>query len=150
MKELEKAGTVKNAVIPAMMQSLVGLVPLGVGEKVADQIESIARTDPTSLVGPNADQQRLAQAQIAFATAYLRKTSGASFGASEVSNTIKEFFPMIGEGDKVIKQKTEARERAIEGMKISTTKEGQAYIDRYMGGQPKAAPSNSSQWKVVR
>ena len=138
MRELEKAGTVKNAVIPAMMQSLVGLVPLGVGEKVADQIESIARTDPTSLVGPNADQQRLAQAQIAFATAYLRKTSGASFGASEVSNTIKEFFPMIGEGDKVIKQKTEARERAIEGMKISTTKEGQAYIDRYMGGQPKA------------
>ena len=138
MKELEKAGTVKNAVIPAMMQSLVGLVPLGVGEKVADQIESIARTDPTSLVGPNADQQRLAQAQIAFATAYLRKTSGASFGASEVSNTIKEFFPMIGEGDKVIKQKTEARERAIEGMKISTTKEGQAYIDRYMGGQSKA------------
>lgn len=150
MRELEKAGTVKNAVIPAMMQSLVGLVPLGVGEKVADQIESIARTDPTSLVGPNADQQRLAQAQIAFATAYLRKTSGASFGASEVSNTIKEFFPMIGEGDKVIKQKTEARERAIEGMKISTTKEGQAYIDRYMGGQTKAAPSNSGQWKVVR
>jgi len=138
MRELEKAGTVKNAVIPAMMQSLVGLVPLGVGEKVADQIESIARTDPTSLVGPNADQQRLAQAQIAFATAWLRKTSGASFGASEVSNTIKEFFPMIGEGDKVIKQKTEARERAIDGMRLGTTKEGQAYIDKYMGGQPKA------------
>ena len=138
MKELEKAGTVKNAVIPAMMQSLVGLVPLGVGEKVADQIESIARTDPTSLVGPNADQQRLAQAQIAFSTAWLRKTSGASFGASEISNTIKEFFPMIGEGDKVIKQKREARERAIDGMRIGTTKEGQAYIDRYMGGQPKA------------
>ena len=143
MKELEKAGTVKNAVIPAMMQSLVGLVPLGVGEKVADQIESIARTDPTSLVGPNADQQRLAQAQIAFSTAWLRKTSGASFGASEISNTIKEFFPMIGEGDKVIKQKREARERAIDGMRIGTTKEGQAYIDRYMGGQPKTAPSSS-------
>jgi hypothetical protein len=138
MRELEKAGTVKNAVIPAMMQSLVGLVPLGVGEKVADQIESIARTDPTSLVGPNANQQRLAQAQIAFATAWLRKTSGASFGASEVSNTIKEFFPMIGEGDTVIKQKTEARERAIDGMRLGTTKEGQAYIDKYMGGQPKA------------
>jgi hypothetical protein len=150
MKELEKAGTLKNAVIPAMMQSLVGLVPLGVGEKVADQIESIARTDPTSLVGPNANQQRLAQAQIAFATAWLRKTSGASFGASEVSNTIKEFFPMIGEGDSVIKQKTEARERAIDGMRLGTTKEGQAYIDKYMGGQPKAAPSNSGQWKVVR
>jgi hypothetical protein len=138
MRELEKAGTVKNAVIPAMMQSLVGLVPLGVGEKVADQIETIARLDPTSLVGPDQNQQRLAQAQIAFSTAWLRKTSGAAFGASEVSNTIKEFFPMIGEGDKVIKQKTEARERAIDGMRLGTTKEGQAYIDRYMGGQPQA------------
>jgi len=139
MMDLEKSGTVKNAVIPAMMQSLVGLVPLGVGEKVADQIETIARLDPTSLVGPDANQQRLAQAQIAFATSWLRKTSGAAFGASEVSNTIKEFFPMIGEGDKVIKQKREARERAIDGMRLGTTKEGQAYIDKYMGGQPKTS-----------
>jgi hypothetical protein len=139
MMDLEKAGTVKNAVIPAMMQSLVGLVPLGVGEKVADQIETIARLDPTSLVGPDQNQQRLAQAQLAFAMAWLRKTSGAAFGASEVSNTIKEFFPMIGEGDKVIKQKREARERAIDGMRLGTTKEGQAYIDRYMGGQPKTS-----------
>jgi hypothetical protein len=138
MMDLEKSGTVKNAVIPAMMQSLVGLVPLGVGEKVADQIETIARLDPTSLVGPDQNQQRLAQAQIAFSTAWLRKTSGAAFGVSEVSNTIKEFFPMIGEGDKVIKQKREARERAIDGMRLGTTKEGQAYIDRYMSGQPKA------------
>jgi hypothetical protein len=139
MMDLEKSGTVKNAVIPAMMQSLVGLVPLGVGEKVADQIETIARLDPTSLVGPDQNQQRLAQAQLAFAMAWLRKTSGAAFGASEVSNTIKEFFPMIGEGDKVIKQKREARERAIDGMRLGTTKEGQAYIDKYMGGQPKTS-----------
>jgi hypothetical protein len=139
MMELEKSGTVKNAVIPAMMQSLVGLVPLGVGEKVADQIETIARLDPTSLVGSDQNQQRLAQAQLAFAMAWLRKTSGAAFGASEVSNTIKEFFPMIGEGDKVIKQKREARERAIDGMRLGTTKEGQAYIDKYMGGQPKTS-----------
>lgn len=146
MNQLEKAGTVKNAVIPAMMQSLVGLVPLGVGEKVADQIESIAKTDPTGMFGPDQNQQRLGQAQVAFATAWLRKTSGASFGAAEVANTIKEFFPMRGEGDSVIKQKREARDRAIEGMKLGTTKEGQAYIDRYLGVQPKA----SGTWKVVK
>jgi len=146
MNQLEKNGTVKNAVIPAMMQSLVGLVPLGVGEKVADQIESIAKTDPTGMFGPDQNQQRLGQAQVAFATAWLRKTSGASFGASEVANTIKEFFPMRGEGDSVIKQKREARDRAIEGMKLGTTKEGQAYIDRYLGAQPKA----SGTWKVVK
>jgi hypothetical protein len=146
MNQLEKNGTVKNAVIPAMMQSLVGLVPLGVGEKVADQIESVAKTDPTGMFGPDQNQQRLGQAQVAFATAWLRKTSGASFGASEVANTIKEFFPMRGEGDSVIKQKREARDRAIEGMKLGTTKEGQAYIDRYLGAQPKA----SGTWKVVK
>lgn len=146
MNQLEKAGTVKNAVIPAMMQSLVSLVPLGVGEKVADQIESVAKTDPTGMFGPDQNQQRLGQAQVAFATAWLRKTSGASFGAAEVANTIKEFFPMRGEGDSVIKQKREARDRAIEGMKLGTTKEGQAYIDRYLGVQPKA----SGTWKVVK
>jgi hypothetical protein len=129
-----------------MMQSLVGLVPLGVGEKVADQIESVAKTDPTGMFGPDQNQQRLGQAQVAFATAWLRKTSGASFGAAEVANTIKEFFPMRGEGDSVIKQKREARDRAIEGMKLGTTKEGQAYIDRYLGAQPKA----SGTWKVVK
>jgi hypothetical protein len=143
MNQLEKAGTVKNAVIPAMMQSLVGLLPLGVGEKVADQIESIAKTDPIGMFGPDQNQQRLGQAQVAFATAWLRKTSGASFGAAEVANTIKEFFPMRGEGDSVIKQKREARDRAIEGMKLGTTKEGQAYIDRYLGVTPKPAGGGS-------
>jgi hypothetical protein len=142
MKELEKAGTVKNAVIPAMMQSLVGLVPLGVGEKVADQIESIARTDPTSLVGPNANQQRLAQAQIAFATAWLRKTSGAAFGGDEISNTIKEYFPQIGEGAAVIKQKAEARDRAIEGLRLSTGAQGKAYIDKYGGSSAGGAAND--------
>jgi hypothetical protein len=121
------------------MQTLAGLVPLGVGDKVADMIESTAKTDPTGMFGPNQNQQRLGQAQIAFATAWLRKTSGASFGAAEVANTIKEFFPTIGEGNSVIKQKKEARERAIEGMKLGTTKEGQAYIDRYLGVTPKPA-----------
>ena len=149
MNELEKSGTVKNAVIPSAMQTLAGLVPLGVGDKVADMIESTAKTDPTGMFGPNQNQQRLGQAQIAFATAWLRKTSGASFGAAEVANTIKEFFPTIGEGNSVIKQKKEARERAIEGMKLGTTKEGQAYIDRYLGAQPKTS-NNSGTWKVVK
>jgi len=149
MNELEKAGTVKNAVIPAMMQSLAGLIPLGVGEKVADQIESVAKTDPTSLFGPDQNQQRLGQAQVAFATSWLRKTSGASFGASEVANTIKEFFPMRGEGESVIKQKKEARDRAIQGMKLGTTKEGQAYIDKYLGAQSKPS-DNTGKWKVVK
>lgn len=140
IKQLEKSGTVKNAVVPGLLTGLAQMVPFGVGEGIGNVIQSTFNADPTGLIGPNADQQKLAQAQLAFATAYLRKTSGAAFGASEVSNTIKEFFPLIGEGEKVIAQKAAARERAIEGMKMSTNKEGKKYIENYgVGGIPSAA-----------
>jgi hypothetical protein len=152
IKQLEKTGTVKNAVVPGLLTGLAQMVPFGVGQGIGNVIESTFNADPTGLIGPNAAQQKLAQAQLAFATAYLRKTSGASFGASEVSNTIKEFFPLIGEGEKVIAQKAAARERAIEGMKMSTSKEGKKYIENYGaggtstaaggGGIPNATQSN--------
>jgi len=139
--QLESQGTVKNAIIPSVLQSIVKLVPFGPGEQAAQMIESIARTDPTSLFGPDQNQQRLGQAQIAFATAWLRKTSGAAFGGDEISNTIKEYFPLIGEGAAVIKQKAEARDRAIEGLRLSTGAQGKAYIDKY-GGSPAGGASN--------
>jgi len=137
--DLEKGGTVKNAVVPGLLTGLAQMVPFGVGEGIGNVIQSTFNADPTGLIGPNAAQQKLAQAQLAFATAYLRKTSGASFGASEVSNTIKEFFPLIGEGKEVIAQKAAARDRAIEGMKMSTSKEGKKYIENYGGGGTPAA-----------
>lgn len=151
--DLEKGGTVKNAVVPGLLTGLAQMVPFGVGEGIGNVIQSTFNADPTGLIGPNAAQQKLAQAQLAFATAYLRKTSGASFGASEVSNTIKEFFPLIGEGKEVIAQKAAARDRAIEGMKMSTSKEGKKYIESYGGGDstpaaaggggiPNATPTN--------
>lgn len=142
IKQLEKSGTVKNAVVPGLLTGLTQMVPFGVGEGIGNVIQSTFNADPTGLIGPNSEQQKLAQAQLAFATAYLRKTSGASFGASEVSNTIKEFFPLIGEGEKVIAQKAAARERAIEGMKMSTSKEGKKYIETYGGGGAPVAAGN--------
>jgi hypothetical protein len=150
IKELEKSGTVKNAVVPGLLTGLAQMIPFGVGENIGNVIQSTFNADPTGLIGPNAAQQKLGQAQLAFATAYLRKTSGAAFGASEISNTIKEFFPLVGEGEKVIAQKAAARERAIEGMKISTGKEGRKYIEGYGGGSapaggggiPNATPTN--------
>jgi hypothetical protein len=139
IKQLEKSGTVKNAVVPGLLTGLAQMVPFGVGDGIGNVIQSTFNADPTGLIGPNADQQKLAQSQLAFATAYLRKTSGAAFGASEISNTIKEFFPLIGEGEKVIAQKAAARDRAVEGMKISTNKEGRKYIEGYGGGSAPAA-----------
>jgi hypothetical protein len=143
IKQLEKSGTVKNAVVPGLLTGLAQMVPFGVGDGIGNVIQSTFNADPTGLIGPNADQQKLAQSQLAFATAYLRKTSGAAFGASEISNTIKEFFPLIGEGEKVIAQKAAARERAVEGMKISTNREGKKYIEGYGGGGAPAAAGRS-------
>jgi len=140
--QLESQGTVKNAIIPSVLQSIVKLVPFGPGEQAAQMIESIARTDPTSLFGPDQNQQRLGQAQIAFATAWLRKTSGAAFGGDEIANTIKEYFPLIGEGAAVIKQKAEARDRAIEGLRLSTGAQGKAYIDKYGGSSAGGAAND--------
>ena len=137
--QLEKTGTVKNAVVPGLLTGLVNMAPFGSGQGVAEAIGSAFNADPTGLIGPDAAQQRLAQAQLAFATAYLRKTSGAAFGASEIANTIKEYFPLQGEGDAIIKQKAAARKRAVEGMKISTNAEGKRYIDTFSGGTTPAA-----------
>lgn len=134
ISELEKSGTAKNAVLPSVLTGLASLVPFGVGENLGNVINSTFNSDPTKWAGPNEAQQRLAQAQLAFAMAWLRKTSGAAFGASEVSNTIKEYFPLIGDTEKVIRQKAAARKRAIEGLKISTTKEGKKYIESYENG----------------
>ena len=132
ISKVEKEGTTTAPVAVSVLQGLARLSPqfLGTGENAANAIESVFRQDPTSLLGPDVNQQKLGQAQIAFATAYLRATSGASFGPSEVSNTIKEYFPLVGEDKTVVKQKAQARQRAIEGMKISTNKQGQSYIDK--------------------
>jgi hypothetical protein len=108
----------------------VRLAPLGIGEAASNAVESIFRTDPTGLIGPDVNQQKLAQAQLAFAIAILRKTSGAAFGAQEVANTIKEYFPLQGEGPDVVDQKSASRLRAIEGMSLSAGKSGADFIKR--------------------
>ena len=139
IKDLEAKGTVKSAVVPGLITGIVKLAPLGVGDAAANAVESMFRADPTGLVGPDVNQQRLAQAQLGFAIGYLRATSGAAFGPQEVANTIQEYFPLQGEGQQVINQKSAARERAIQGMKISAGKSGSAFIDSYA---PKASAGN--------
>jgi hypothetical protein len=134
IQQIERSGTNKSvAVVPGLLTGLVSMAPFGAGEGFANAIDATFRADPTRLLGPDADQQRLAQAQLAFATAYLRKTSGAAFGASEVANTIKEFFPLRGEPDAVVKQKAASRERVVKGMALGTTAEGRKYIEEAAG-----------------
>jgi hypothetical protein len=144
LDQVEKRNTKTGAVATSLVQGIAKYVPLGIGDKLVQDIYALAVTDPTKLFGPDVDQQKLGQAQLAFSIAYLRKTSGANFGASEVMNTINEYFPQIGEDASVTKQKSEARKRAIKGMKISAGKEGSKFIEEYEapgaagGGTPSA------------
>jgi hypothetical protein len=144
LDKVEKRGTKSGAVTTSLAQGIVKYVPLGVGDKLVGDVYALAMQDPSKLFGPDVDQQKLGQAQLAFSIAYLRKTSGAAFGPSELANTVNEFFPAIGEDASVTKQKAEARKRAIAGMKIGAGKEGGKFIEQYEapgaagGGTPSA------------
>jgi len=145
LDQVEKRGTRTGPVTTSLVQGIAKYVPLGIGDKLVQDIYAVAVTDPTKLFGPDVDQQKLGQAQLAFSIAYLHKTSGANFGASEVMNTINEYFPQIGEDATVTKQKSEARKRAIRGMKISAGKEGSKFIEEY-----EAPGTAGGEWKVVK
>lgn len=145
LAEVEKRGTRTGPVTTSLAQGIVKYVPLGVGDKLVGDVYALAMQDPTKLFGPDVDQQKLGQAQLAFSIAYLRKTSGAAFGPSELANTVNEFFPQIGEDASVTKQKSEARKRAIRGMKISAGKEGSKFIEEY-----EAPGAAGGEWKVVK
>ena len=145
LDQVEKRGTRTGPVTTSLAQGIVKYVPLGVGDKLVGDVYALAMQDPTKLFGPDVDQQKLGQAQLAFSIAYLRKTSGAAFGPSELANTVNEFFPQIGEDASVTKQKSEARKRAIKGMKISAGKEGSKFIEEY-----EAPGTAGGEWKVVK
>jgi len=131
LNQAEKEGTTTGAGTVNLAQGIVKYVPLGVGDKLVNDIYALAVNDPTKLFGPDVNQQKVGQAQLAFAIAYLRKTSGAAFGPSEVANTIMEYFPSVGEDKAVVKQKAESRKRAIAGMKMGAGREGAKFIEQY-------------------
>jgi|LauGreDrversion2_5_1035112.scaffolds.fasta_scaffold00544_5 hypothetical protein len=131
LTQAEREGTTTGAGTVNLAQGIVKYVPLGVGDKLVNDIYALAVNDPTKLFGPDVNQQKVGQAQLAFAIAYLRKTSGAAFGASEVANTIMEYFPSVGEDKAVVKQKAESRKRAIAGMKMGAGREGAKFIEQY-------------------
>lgn len=118
-------------VTTSIVQGIVKYVPFGVGDKLVQDVMSVAQQDPTKLFGPDVEQQKVGQAQLAFAISYLRKTSGANFGQSELVNTMNEFFPSIGEDKAMVTQKAKARERVVQGMKLVAGPQGGKFIKQY-------------------
>lgn len=67
--------------------------------------------------GISGGAQKYEQAQRDFINAVLRPESGATIQKEEFENAKKQYFPQVGDGAAVIKQKAEAREREIETLK---------------------------------
>ena len=60
--------------------------------------------------------QMLDQAKRDFTNAVLRRESGAAIAPSEFASADKQYFPQIGDSEKVIEQKARARQIAIQGV----------------------------------
>ena len=144
INKLEKEGTTTGAVLPSVISGIVKLAPLGVGDAAANAVEAAFRNDPTGFAGPDKNQQKLAQAQLAWSIAWLRQTSGANFGASEIASTIKEYFPLIGEDSSLVQQKNEARNARVKELEYLSGPSGAKRIQQY--GQPQSTSKPLQRW----
>lgn len=74
------------------------------------------------------NQQSLDQAKRDFMTAVLRRESGASIAPSEFATADKQYFPQIGDSEKVLKQKAANRKMAIDGVLIEVPEKHRASL----------------------
>jgi len=114
---LEKGGTRSTGHIKNAVGDVLGIVPLGVGDKLHDMSDSAFNVFPTALGGPNSNQQSLDQAQRDFINATLRRESGASISPSEFASARRQYFPQAGDTKEVAQQKQRNRAIAIAGIR---------------------------------
>lgn len=78
-----------------------------------------------------------------FISATLRQESGAAINAGEFDRQFRIFFPMPGDGPKVLKQKAEARAQAIAGFRVAAGPLGDQVVAEMpeLGGAEAPTPS---------
>jgi O-succinylbenzoate synthase len=128
LEQMAKQGTLRGANIEAV--PFVG--------------EGLGKILPSFLGGTNAAQQQVNQAKANFVTAVLRKESGASISDAEFAREDKKYFPQVGDDEKTIKQKADARKLAIKAMELQAGP-GAKNIQQYqptVGGGLSGATAN--------
>jgi hypothetical protein len=113
MKAADKIFEGTKSQKPGIVETVVGGMPV-VGNEVS---ANVAR-------GMDGDRQQSRQAQEDWVRAKLRKESGAVIGEEEMDREIRTYFPQIGDGKEVVKQKANARKQALAGMETAS---GSAY-----------------------
>jgi hypothetical protein len=106
------------------------------GQTLHDWAPDVENTLPTWMGGNSSPRQRADQAARNFITASLRQESGATIKPEEFDTQYRIFFPMPGDGPRVLKQKAEARMQAIDGFRVAS-----GPLARRIEGQGAAAPA---------
>jgi hypothetical protein len=115
--KLESEGVKDIGKTRAGIGALVGMTPL-IGEKLEQNVISGANVLPSYLGGPNEQQQATLQARKNFATAVLRKESGATIQPSEFADVTRIYFPEPGDDANIVRQKQRARDLAIKSLEV--------------------------------
>jgi hypothetical protein len=88
-------------------------------------------------------QQQVEQSQRDFVNAVLRRESGAAISNSEFDNARRQYFPQIGDDDKVIEQKRRNRELATRGVLAEVPDSEKRVQQVTAAGQPTQQPQRA-------
>ena len=120
-----------------LAQGILGKLPAGsqpgAGTRIAEFVPFVGGALARS--GQTEETQMFDQAAQDWIRAKLRKESGAAIGADEAKKEYETYFPVVGDTQKKIEQKAEARRVVTEGMKKAA---GRAYTP-YVAPQPAGA-----------
>jgi hypothetical protein len=129
---LENKGVTNTGVIRTVLGGTVSGTPI-IGEKLEQNVRSTFNVLPEFAGGPSPEQQQNDQARRNFISAVLRKESGAAISPTEYVNEERKYFPQLGDSDKVIKQKQQARNLAIQALEAQAGSSGKRMIERNAG-----------------
>jgi len=143
--DLESRGFTNTGVIRTAVGGTMGQAPI-VGEKLEQGVRSTFNVLPQALGGPSPEQQQVDQARRNFITAVLRKESGAVIGPNEYRDEERKYFPQLGDSEKVIKQKQDARKLAIQALEAQAGPSGKRLIEKNVGQQLTAQDQEALNW----
>lgn len=111
----------------------------GVFKRVADVVGAGALANWSQ----SPQQQQVEQSQRDFVNAVLRRESGAAISNSEFDNARQQYFPQVGDTDKVIEQKRRNRELATRGI-LAEVPDGEKRVQQVTAAdQPPQQPQRA-------
>lgn len=114
--ERKNAAFVRRAIGANQVYNELGIGPRSfVGDKIQETTPGLLNQLPSS-IGNSSNRQQADAAEKEFVSAVLRSDSGAAIPDNEIATAIELYFPQPGDGEAVIQQKKEARQRAIDGL----------------------------------